>query len=380
MMKFVLAPDSFKGSLSATRLISHMKQAILRVIPEADIVEIPIADGGEGLLDSLMASLGGTQYERIVTGPLGDPVLARYVILDDRVTGIIEMAQSSGLPLIPADKRDPLAATSFGTGELIVDAMDRGCRKLVIGLGGSATNDGGAGMLKALNMKLLDSQGNELTGSGESLLKLAAIDATMMDPRILKMDITVLCDVNNPLCGPDGASAVFGPQKGAGPEEVRLLERGLNRLADVALKQFGVSLREIEGGGAAGGMAATLAAILGGKLRPGIEWIMEASSLEEHLKDADILLTGEGRLDSQTFAGKAVSGLGRLSRSYGVPVIALCGSMNIAPSDLDDLGVTAALSIVNGPCTLEEAIAQTPQLLERQVENLCRILTIRSRA
>jgi len=372
-MKIILAPDSFKGSLSSAALCEHMSAGVRRVYPDADIVRIPIADGGEGTLDSMLTACGGSRYRLQVTGPAGKPVMAQYGVLNDDVTAVIEMAQASGLTLVEPAERNPLTATSYGSGELIRAALDRGCRRFIVGLGGSAVNDAGAGMLQALGAKFLDARGCELPFGGAKLSELHAVDASGIDARLADVAIVAACDVTNPLCGPDGASHVFGPQKGADPLMAQLLDRALNHYADVVLRCRGTDLRGIVGGGAAGGVGAALIGFLGAEMRSGIDVVIEAAGMEQHLHDADMVITGEGRLDAQTLSGKTIAGIARLGAGSGVPVVALCGSLALTPEELSRLGVAAALSIVPGPSTLDEAIAHAPAWVEAQAETICRL-------
>ncbi|MGB8954647.1 MAG: glycerate kinase [Tumebacillaceae bacterium] len=374
-MKIVLAPDSFKGSLSARDICTAMRRGIKTACPSSEIVEIPLADGGEGTVDNLVHATRGTLIPVEVTGPLGTPVQAHYGVLGDRQTAVIEMAQASGLTLIPPAQRNPLHATTYGTGELIRHALDAGYRRLIIGLGGSATNDGGAGMLRALGLSFLDEKGNVLPDGGAALAHLASLDDSRLDPRLQESAILIASDVTNPLCGPAGASAVFGPQKGATPAMVAELDHALNRFAEVVLQHKGLDIRTLPGGGAAGGTGAALLGFANATLRPGIEIVMEATRLHEHLQGADLVLTGEGSLDTQTLSGKVIAGVTRSAArtNGGVPVVALCGKATLAADQQNDLGLLAAFSIVPGPCSLEEAVANAARWTEERTYQIIRL-------
>ncbi len=374
MMKIVVAPDAFKGSISAMDICSAAEAGIFRVIPEAHVIAIPLADGGEGTVENMVFSSNGTIKQRNVRGPLGQEVNAAYGVLGDGQTVVVEMAQASGLTLIPHNGRDPFAASSYGTGELIKHALDEGYRKFVIGLGGSATNDGGTGMLKALGMKFLKEDSTSLPDGGGHLRKLAYYDDTSLDSRIKEASFTIASDVTNKLCGPQGASAVFGPQKGAPPEMVQQLDQALNHFAEIVLKQKGMDMREMEGGGAAGGMGAGLITFLQAEVKSGIEVIMEEIHFEAFIEDVDLIITGEGRLDTQTLSGKVIAGVCKAAKKHNVPVIALCGGVEINSSELNELGLLSAFSIVPGPCSLEEAMKKAPHWIINQTESFMRIV------
>lgn len=374
MVKIVVAPDTFKGSISAMDICSAVEEGISRVIPEAHVIAIPLADGGEGTMENMVFSSNGTIKQQNVRGPLGQQVNAAYGVLGDGQTVVVEMAQASGLTLIAHNERDPFAATSYGTGELIKNALDEGYRKFVIGLGGSATNDGGTGMLKALGMKLLKKDGTTLPEGGSHLHELAYYDDSGLDSRIKEASFTIASDVTNKLCGPQGASAVFGPQKGASPEMVQLLDQSLNHFAEIVLKQKGMDMREMEGGGAAGGMGAGLITFLQAEVKSGIEVIMEEIHFEAFIEDVDLIITGEGRLDTQTLSGKVISGVCKAAKKHNVPVIALCGGVEINSSELNELGLLSAFSIVPGPCSLEEAMKKAPHWIINQTESFMRIV------
>jgi len=372
-MRVVLAPDSFKGSLAASQVAFFMEEAIREVSPQIQVERVPIADGGEGTVDAFLASSGGEKRYLTVTGPLGEPVKAFFGILPDH-TGVIEMAAASGLPLVPPDRRNPLLTTTYGTGELIKGALAAGCRRLVIGIGGSATNDGGLGMAQALGGIFLDGTCYPLGLGGRELASLEKIDLRGLDSRLQGMEILVACDVDNPLWGPTGAAVVFGPQKGADPEMVRQLDEGLKHMAGVVRRELGKDIGEMPGAGAAGGLGAALVAFLGAILSPGIEVMIAVTGLEEKIAGADLVITGEGNTDYQTARGKAPVGVGRIARKYGVPVIALSGGLGMEVERVYEAGLDAVFSIVPGPLTLEEALDRAPELLKKATANLIRLL------
>jgi glycerate kinase len=330
-MKVVIATDSFKGTLSSRQAGRAIAGGIRRVLPHTGIVVIPVADGGEGTAEALLSALGGRWETATVSGPLGAPVEARFAILADANRAVIEMAAASGLTLLRPDEYDPLRTTTYGTGELITAALDQGCRELSIGVGGSATVDGGCGAAQALGVRFLAADGKELPAGlgGRGLDRIAHLDLTRRDPRIAENTIRVLCDVTNPLCGPAGAARVFGPQKGASAPQVRLLDENLAHLAGVIRQDLGIDVCDVPGSGASGGLGAGLMAFLGARLVSGIEAVLDAVNLNEHLANADLLVTGEGRLDAQSMMGKVVAGVAARAKAAGVPVIAIAGT--IAP-------------------------------------------------
>lgn len=372
-MRIVVAPDSFKGSMTAARVAGAMARGIRRALPGAEVVEVPMADGGEGTVQSLVDATGGRVVPATVTGPLGEPVAAFYGLLGDGVTAVIEMASASGLPLVPPERRNPLVTTTRGTGELIRAALDAGCRRFIIGIGGSATNDGGAGLAAALGARLLRADGTPVGPGGGGLAELDRIDAAGLDPRLAGCTFTVACDVDNPLCGPRGASAVFGPQKGATPEMVAVLDRNLARYADLLLRDLGRDVRDVPGAGAAGGLGAGLLAFLGATLRRGVEIVVEATGLAEKLAGASLCLTGEGRTDFQTAHGKTPMGVAQAARRHGVPVICLSGGLGQGYERVYEVGIDACLSMVPGPMRLEEAMARGEELMEAAAERAVRL-------
>lgn len=375
-MKIVIAPDSFKGSISASDLCTSIREGIHRVHPCAEVVEVPLADGGEGTMENMVYATNGSIYKVNVKDPLGRLIQASYGVLGDKETVIIEMAQASGLPLVAEEERNPLDTTSYGTGELIRHALESGHRKFIIGLGGSATNDGGVGMLRALGVKFYDQEGKSLDGGGASLIHLSYYDDTDLDPRLKDSTFIIASDVINPLCGVNGASAIFGPQKGATHEMVQLLDQALLCYAEVILKQKGIDILHEAGVGAAGGMGAGLIAFLDAKVRSGIEIVIETSMLKENIKGANLLITGEGKLDQQTLSGKVVSGVCSIAKLQNIPVYALCGVLELNGEKMDELGVVAGLSIVPGPCTLQEAMENTSTWASDRAEQLMRVIQL----
>ncbi len=375
-MKIVIAPDSFKESLSALEVANEIEAGFRQVLPEAEYCKLPMADGGEGTVAAMIASTGGSLLDVVVTGPLGEPVTACYGLTGDGKTAVIEMAEASGLALVASSLRNPMKTTSFGTGELIKTALDAGTRHLIIGIGGSATNDGGAGMLQALGVKLLDSHDRQIGFGGGSLADLDRIDTSSMDPRIKACSIEIACDVNNPLTGPNGASQVFGPQKGATSEMVAQLDANLGHFASLISRDLKAQVASVPGAGAAGGTGAALLAFLGAKLRPGIEIVVEAVGLDAMVKDADLVITGEGRLDSQSIHGKTPIGVAAVAKRYGKPVIGIAGSLSSDVSVVHEYGIDAVFSVVNRVGTLEEALTQAAANIRAISRNIAATLKL----
>lgn len=373
-MKIVVAPDSFKESLSATAVAKNIAIGIRKVLPEATLVEIPISDGGEGLLEALIEPLDGTLKNVYVKDPLMRNITAPYGILKDGKTAIIEMAMASGMELLNDDEKNPMVTSTFGTGLLIKDALDQGCTKIIIGLGGSATNDGGMGMIKALGGKFLDEQGNAIDEGGGAIENLKHIDISNLDKRLSNCEIIAACDVSNPLTGPNGSAMVFGAQKGANEEQQLQLDKNLILYAQTIKSDLGIEVNAIPGAGAAGGMGAAIAGFFNGKLVPGIDLIMDTLNLDEHIKDADWVITGEGKIDHQTINGKTVSGIAKMASKYSVPVIAIAGKVDSNLDELYNIGVTATFSIANQPMTLQEAMANTDTLIQACLENVFRVI------
>jgi glycerate kinase len=355
-MKIVIAPDSFKGSLTSPEVCRAIEAGVRAALPEAETVLVPIADGGDGTARTLVEGTGGKLLTATVTGPLGERVEAEYGILGDGATAVIEMATASGLTLVPPEKRNPLVATTRGTGELIRAALERGCRTLIVGIGGSATTDGGMGMAQGLGARFLDERGQEVPGTGEGLGRLAAVDITGLDPTLAEITIRVACDVDNPLYGERGAAYVYGPQKGATPEVVAQLDAGLRRFAEVVFRDTGKSVADLLGAGAAGGLGAGLVAFCGATLEPGIRIVLETLRLEEKLTGAEVVFVGEGRIDFQTAFGKAPAGVAALARKHGCVVLAIGGSVAPEARGLHEHGFAALRSIVNEPLSLDEAM------------------------
>lgn len=377
-MKIVIAPDSFKESLSAFDVASEIEAGFREIFPHADYLKIPMADGGEGTVDAMIAATGGQRIEVEVSGPLGNPVQAFYGLLGDGKTAVIEMAAASGLELVPSAQRNPLLTSTFGTGQLIRAGLDAGACHFIIGLGGSATNDGGAGMLQALGGKLLDASGKSIPPGGGGLSYLAQIKLDALDPRLKDCIFEIACDVSNPLLGPQGASAIFGPQKGATPEMVGQLEASLGHFAQLILRDFGLDLASQPGTGAAGGMGLCLIAFLHGTLRPGIEIVSDAIHLAAAIKGANLVITGEGRIDSQSVRGKTPVGVARLAQACGIPVIAIGGCLAADTAAVYQHGIDAAFAAVNHPCTLETALSETRQNLRAAARNIAACLKIGS--
>lgn len=355
-MRVLIAMDSFKGSISSIDGSVAISLGIRDIYPDAEIITLPLADGGEGTVEALVQATNGQLISKEVTGPLNEKVDAVYGILGDRKTAVIEVAAACGLPLVPSDKRNPLVTTTYGVGELIYDAVDRGCREFVIGLGGSATNDAGVGMLQALGITFLDRHNKEITLGGRELINIKSVDVTSVLPELKDCTFKVACDVNNPLYGPTGASHIFSPQKGATVEMIKELDKGLKNFAEVVLLELGTDIHNIAGAGAAGGLGAAFAGFLQAKLQSGIELVLEITETEKNMQGVDFVITGEGRLDGQTSMGKAPLGVAQLARKYEIPVLALAGGINEETAILNELGVTSYFSVVNAPMTLEEAM------------------------
>jgi glycerate kinase len=334
------------------------------VSPGATVDLVPMADGGEGTVEALVSATGGTFQEAVVSGPLGRPVRARFGMLGDGRTAVLEMASASGLVLVPRDERDPSRATTRGTGELLLAAIDAGARRVILGIGGSATNDGGAGLGQALGVRLLDADGRDLEPGGGALGKLDRIDPSGLDPRLGGIEVAVACDVDNPLCGPRGASAVYGPQKGADPALVARLDAHLDHLARIVARDLGRAIRDLPGAGAAGGLGGGLVAFASGRLEPGVTLVIDAVGLADRLRSADLCLTGEGAIDASSAFGKTAVGVARLARSIGVPTLALAGTIGPGAEAVLDEGIIAYFSICPGPITLDDALTHAGTFLE----------------
>ncbi|MGH2498020.1 MAG: glycerate kinase [Ktedonobacteraceae bacterium] len=375
-MRIVIAPQSFKGSLTAAQAGRAIAQGVRAVYPEAEIAIVPVADGGEGTVQALVDATGGAIIQQVVTGPLDEPVTAFYGMLGDGHTAAIEMAASSGLPLVPPERRDPRITTTYGVGELILAALEQGSRHFIIGIGGSATNDGGAGMAQALGASLINGQGTAIARGGAALSTLERIATDTMDARLQDCIFEVASDVNNPLTGPTGASAIYGPQKGATPEMVTELDKALEHYAAVIERDLGLAVRDIPGAGAAGGLGAGLLAFLHATLRPGAQIVLEAVKLEEQLRQADLVITAEGQLDSQTAYGKSVGAVAALAKRYALPVLALAGSLGEDYQTVYNLGVDAIAVLPSKPMTLAYAMEHAAQLAADATERALHILRI----
>lgn len=374
-MKIVIAPDSFKECLSAAQVASAIETGVKQILPEAQCIKVPVADGGEGTLQSMVDATGGRLIEVPVTGPLGGQINASFGLLGDGKTAIIEMARASGLEQVPAESRNPLISTTFGTGELILSALDQGVSRIIVGIGGSATNDGGAGMMQALGARLLDDSNRELPYGGAALARLAKVDTRPLDKRLAAVEFVAACDVDNPLTGPNGASAIFGPQKGATPEMVQQLDLALDQYARILKKDLGICVREQPGAGAAGGMGAALLGFLNASLRSGIDIVMESVGLAEKMSGADLVITGEGRIDGQTALGKTPVGVARIARAANIPVVALAGSVGSGVEAVYP-HIDALFPIVHGPVELKEALGKGEENLIRAARNLTRTLQL----
>ena len=373
-MKVVIAPDSYKGCLSALEVAKAMERGVLSVFPSAEVRKIPIADGGEGTVAALVTATNGQLRQTEVTDPLGNKIIAHWGVLGDGRTAVIEMAAASGLPLVPKEKRDPRVTTTYGTGELIKAALAEGLAKIIIGIGGSATNDGGTGMARALGVRFLDAAGQEVAAGGGSLAEICQIDTTGLDPRLKNTEIVVACDVDNPLCGTRGASAVFGPQKGATPEMVQQLDAGLAKYASCARQATGRDVAEKAGAGAAGGLGAGLMFFTPAQLKPGVEIVLDAVGFSDIVRDADFVITGEGRTDFQTAFGKAPVGVAKVAKTHGAPVFCISGGLGDGAEDVLAQGIDAVMSICDRPLSLEECMAAGAQLIEPAAARLCRIV------
>lgn len=375
-MRFIVAPDSFKGSVSALGVAEAMERGIHQIFPEASVIKVPIADGGEGTVEALVTAVGGQIVLQTVTGPLGEPVEAHWGIMADEKTAVIEMAAASGLPLLEKEKRDPRLTTTYGTGELIKAALDRGLRKIILGIGGSATNDGGAGLARALGVRFLDESGKDLPEGGAALERVAHIDLSGLDSRLSNTELIVACDVDNPLCGPRGASAVYGPQKGATPDMVKQLDYALSCFAMVAAAATGRDVAEKPGAGAAGGLGAGLLFFTDAVLRPGVEIVLETVGFRSLVETADLVITGEGRTDFQTAFGKAPVGVAKIAKEFQKSVICLSGSLGDGADAVLEQGIDAVMSIVPGPMTLSECMANGAVLIETAAARLCRMIKV----
>lgn len=374
-MKIIVAPDSFKGSLTSAQVIEGIEIAAKKHFPDCEIVKLPIADGGEGTVDALAGAVGGEFRYIMVRGPLGNLVNAKYGIIHGD-TAVVEMAAASGLPLVPLQEKNILLATSYGTGQIIRKVVEDGYRKIIIAVGGSATNDGGIGAMTALGMEFLDRDGRVLEPIGKNLAAIADYHMENLCPGLSEAEITIMCDVDNPLLGPHGATYVYGPQKGGTKESLDILEAGMKNYADIIEHKSGVSFHDLPGAGAAGGISTALTAFAGAKLGSGISVVLEAIEFEENLKNTDLVITGEGRLDVQSVRGKVVYGIGVACKRHGIPVIALVGGMAEGAEAIYEFGVGSVMVTVNGIMSLEEAMGEAKELLGSAADRMFRLIKI----
>lgn len=371
MKKIVVASDSFKGCLSSMQVADAVERAVLHACPACDVIKIDVADEGEGTMDALQCTLGGHKIWLEVSDPLGRPVRASYVILEDGTTAVVEMAVASGLPLLSPEERNPLETSTYGTGQLIADALNKGCRKFLIGIGGSATNDAGMGMLQALGYRFMDAQGNALCGCGESLEKVASIDASSASPALKESEFIVACDVDAPLYGPKGAAYVFAPQKGADTETVERLDNGLKHFSEVVARSKGAieDYAQTPGAGAAGGLGFGLMAFLNARLVSGVDMVLDAIGFDSIIKDADLIITGEGKVDTQTLTGKTPYGVLQRAKLQGIPVVAIGGFVQLDSEDATRVGFATVLQVTPPGMPLHDAMNP-----ETASENICRTI------
>ncbi|MDA7028602.1 glycerate kinase [Bacillus sp. CLL-7-23] len=376
-MKFVIAPDSFKESMTSVEVADSIENGFKTVFPHAEYLKIPVADGGEGTVHALVNATNGRLIQKTVTGPLESSIQATYGLLGDGKTAIIEMAEASGLHLVPTRKRNPLLTTTRGTGELIMDAVEKGVSKIIIGLGGSATNDGGAGMASALGVKFLDYDGHEISDGGGALAQIAKIDISTMHPRLRDITFEAACDVDNPLIGPYGASVIFGPQKGATDEMITVLDQNLKHYSDVIKRELKCEVDILPGAGAAGGLGAGLSAFLKAELKSGVEIVLDTLAFSEQIKGADLVITGEGRIDGQTIHGKTPIGIAKRAHQVGIPVIAIAGSLGAGHKFVYDHGISALFSIVPGVTSLEDSLTNGKLYLKQCARNIASVYALK---
>ena len=370
--KAVVIPDSFKGTLSSSAVADVMKQTIRSHFPDAEIISVPLADGGEGSVSAFLSACGGRTVNTTVTGPFFEPVPAFYGMLADGKTAVIEMAACAGLPLV-GNKKDPVHTTTYGVGELMLHAVDSGAKKLILCLGGSATNDAGCGAAAAAGVRFSDRSGNAFVPVGGTLSDVASIDVSGLDQRIKEIETVAMCDVINPLSGPNGAAYIFAPQKGADEETVKILDKGLASIGQVMEQTCGISISQMPGGGAAGGMGAGAAAFFGAKLKSGIETVLDAVRFDDIVSDADVVFTGEGKIDSQSLSGKAVFGVANRAKRANVPVIAVVGGAEDLLSTFYDAGIRAVFSINRLPLPLSESTPHTRENIAFTMHNILRL-------
>lgn len=377
-MKIVIASDSFKGSCSTMEVADSIEKGFKRIYPDSDVIKIPVADGGEGTVDALVMGSNGKYEEVEVIGPLGEPIKAKYGIIQDDVA-VIEMAQASGITLVEKNNLNPLITTTYGTGQLIKSALEKGIRKIYVGLGGSCTNDGGSGMAQALGISFTDQYGNEVGFGGGELKKIKKIDVSKVHSLLKEAEIIAISDVTNPLFGPTGASCVFGPQKGADISMIEVLDDNLKYFSEMVKSELDKEIANIPGAGAAGGLGAGLIAFCDTVIKPGIEIVLDIANIDKHLIDADLVITGEGKIDGQSKYGKVPVGVAKRALKYDVPVVAIVGSVGDDVSEVYSYGIDLIMDIINKPMTLEEAIKNAPLLIEDAAENVARIFKMKLR-
>ena len=375
-MKIVIAPDSFKGSLTATEAADAIEIGFRAVYPDAEYVKVPMADGGEGTVQSLVDATSGTIINQKVEGPMGDMVAGFFGILGDSQTAVIEMAAASGIHLVTPNEQNIYLASSFGTGQLIIAALDHGCDKLIVGLGGSATNDGGMGMMKALGAQYFDQDGVQLASDVRALLQLARIDLRHLDPRLDKTEIVVACDVDNPLCGKNGASRIFGPQKGATGDDIVVLDQALAHYGDILATNTGKNIAAEPGAGAAGGLGAAFIGLIDAGLKPGIDLVIEIVELAKNLVDADFVITGEGRIDRQTIHGKTPVGVAKLAKSHNLPVICIAGLVEDGADIIHQSGIDEIYSVIEGDYDLTEDLIEAGPKLTQAAQKIAKSLNL----
>ncbi|WP_058543507.1 glycerate kinase [Pseudomonas fluorescens] len=378
-MKIVIAPDSFKDSLSAQGVADAIAQGLAEVWPDAQLIKCPMADGGEGTVESVLAACNGEWRRTRVRGPLGVAVEARWGWLAESRTAIIEMAEASGLQLVPPGQRDACSSSTFGTGELIRAALDEGAGRVILAIGGSGTNDAGAGAMQALGVALLDDQGQPLPPGGLALANLARIDLSDLDPRLAQVSFEIAADVDNPLCGAHGASVVFGPQKGASASQVQALDQALGHFAEHCARALNKDVRDEPGSGAAGGLGFAAKAFLGAQFRTGVDVVAQLTGLAEAVSGADLVITGEGRFDAQTLRGKTPFGVARIARQHGVPVVVIAGTLGEGYQALYEHGIDAAFALASGPMTLQQACTDAPRLLRERARDIARLWRVAAR-
>ena len=378
-MKVLIAPQAFKGSISAVDVAAAMREGVLRVIPDAEVSAVAVADGGDGTLETLVEGSGGEIHRIEVTGPLGERRTAEWGAMGDGATAVIEMARTSGLALVPDEKRDPLITTTFGLGEAIIHAIDAGFRRFIIGIGGSATNDAGAGMAQALGVRLLDSAGRDLEFGGAALSRLNRIDMSGLNDAVRNCEFLVACDVNNPLTGPTGASAIYGPQKGATSEMIERLDAALLHFAEVVRRDIGAEINDIPGSGAAGGLGGGMLAFTNGELRAGVGIVLDTVRLDDYLAGCNLVITGEGSMDHSTIYNKAPVGVAERAKRLGIPVVGISGSLGTGFQDVHEHGIDALAAITAGPMTLDEASERAAELIANATEQALRFMKAGSR-